>query len=208
MPKNDLIRRYLIFAAGLFCNALGVALVTKAALGNTPMSAIPYSLSLILPALTLGWWTILYNIFLTMLQWLLLRRSANKPELLLQVVISFCFGYCIDLCMLCLTWLAPESYLLRLLTLLIGCVVIAYGAFLEVRADVVMLPGDGLARAFSKVTGKEFGSIRVISDIIMSSAAAVLCLIFLRSLAGVREGTVIAAVLVGNLVKLFKKIRK
>ena len=44
--KKDLLKRYLIFLAGLFVNSLGVALITKANLGTSPISSIPYVLSL------------------------------------------------------------------------------------------------------------------------------------------------------------------
>ena len=39
-------KRYLIFLVGLFISSLGVSLVTKANLGTSPISSIPYVLSL------------------------------------------------------------------------------------------------------------------------------------------------------------------
>lgn len=38
------LKRYLLFLAGLLVNALGVSLVTKASLGTSPISSIPYIL--------------------------------------------------------------------------------------------------------------------------------------------------------------------
>lgn len=43
------LKRYLIFLAGLFINALGVSLITLADLGTSPISSIPYVLSLNFP---------------------------------------------------------------------------------------------------------------------------------------------------------------
>ena len=40
------LKRYLLFLVGLFINALGVSLITKASLGTSPISSIPYVLSL------------------------------------------------------------------------------------------------------------------------------------------------------------------
>ena len=45
------LKRYLLFLIGLFINALGVSLVTKANLGTSPISSIPYVLSLHLETL-------------------------------------------------------------------------------------------------------------------------------------------------------------
>lgn len=107
--------------------------------------------------------------------------------------------------MWCLKDYAPSVYLLKLLSLIVGCCVIAFGAYLEVIADVVMLPGDAFVRAIAKVTNKEYGGVRVISDVSMTVVAGILCLIFLRKLEGVREGTIIAALITGNIVKVFTK---
>ena len=115
------------------------------------------------------------------------------------------FGYFIDLSMWLFAAFAPEAYPLRIISLLMGCMIIAFGAYLEVVADVVMLSGDAFVRAIAKVAGKEYGGVRVISDVSMSAVVAVLCLVFLHSLSGVREGTVIAALITGNIVKAFTK---
>lgn len=45
------LKRYLLFLAGLFINSLGVSLITKADLGTSPISSIPYVLSLNSPLL-------------------------------------------------------------------------------------------------------------------------------------------------------------
>lgn len=208
MKKDRIVRRYIIFFFGLLFNAFGVAFVTKAALGTSPIASIPYSLSLVLPRLSMGNWVILYNWLLIALQWLILRRRANKAELLVQVIITVFFGYFTDLSLFCLKAFCPESYLVKLISLLCGCVIIAFGAWLEVIADVAMLAADGFVRAIARVSGKEYGSVRVISDISMSAVACVICLVFLRALSGVREGTVIAALITGNIVKLIARLLK
>ena len=38
--------RYLFFVIGVMINSFGVALITKAALGTSPISSVPYVLSL------------------------------------------------------------------------------------------------------------------------------------------------------------------
>lgn len=182
-----------------------MGLVTKGLLGTSPIAAIPYSLSLIIPSLSLGNWTILFSLLLILIQIISLRKDANKLEIILQIIISFIFGYFIDFSMWCLKDYAPSVYLLKLLSLIVGCCVIAFGAYLEVIADVVMLPGDAFVRAIAKVTNREYGGVRVISDVSMTVVAGILCLVFLQKLEGVREGTIIAALITGNIVKVFTK---
>ena len=55
------LKRYVIFLIGLFVNSLGVSLITKASLGTSPISSIPYVLSLSFP-FTLGNFTIFFSI--------------------------------------------------------------------------------------------------------------------------------------------------
>lgn len=208
MSRSETVRRYIIFAAGLLLNAFGVAFVTKATLGTSPIASIPYSLSLILPTLSLGNWVISFNVLLVLLQWVILRKDAKKVELLLQVVITVFFGYFIDLSMLCLGAFYPSHYALKLVSLVLGCAIIAVGAYLELVANVVMLPADAFVRAVARVTHKEYGTVRVISDSAMTLIACALCLVFLRKLSGVREGTVIAALITGSMVKLFTRAFK
>lgn len=43
------VKRYLVFLVGLFVNSLGVSLITRADLGTSPISSIPYVLSLNFP---------------------------------------------------------------------------------------------------------------------------------------------------------------
>ena len=205
MKQTQLARRYGLFGLGLLLNAFGAALIIKAAMGTSPISAVPYSLSLILPFCSLGTWTALYGFALIGIQWILLKREANKLNMLISAATSLFFGTFIDLAMLCLQFFQPSLYLLRLLTLVAGCLVTALGAWLEISADVAMIPADAFLFSVAKVTGKEYGTVRLYSDIIMSAVAALLCLIFLHGLAGVREGTLFCALLVGNLVKWIRR---
>lgn len=63
MNKNDkLLYRYTLFIIGLFIASMGVAISTKAGLGTSPVSAVPYSVSLINHSLSFGGWLNLLSI--------------------------------------------------------------------------------------------------------------------------------------------------
>lgn len=198
------VKRYLIFLCGLFISSLGVSFITKAALGTSPISAIPYVLSLA-SSLTLGEYTILFSILLVAFQLLILRRNF-KGEYWLQIPISIAFGYFIDFTMILLEGLAPDGYMASLLALLAGCGILAIGVYLEVVADVAMLPGESFVRAVCTKWHKlEFGTMKVVFDGTMAVCGGILSLIFCRELQGVREGTIVAALLVGLLVRLMTR---
>lgn len=192
--------RYGIFLIGLFINSLGVSLITKANLGTSPISSIPYVLSLEFPW-SMGVFTILFNVLLVILQLILLQKKF-KPEYWLQIPVAVLFGWFIDLTMMLLGWMNPQGYLLEVVSLLIGCAVLGFGVYLEVLADVVMLPGESFVRAIVATWHTDFGITKICFDASMTVIAGVLSLIFFHGLQGVREGTIVAALLVGFLARL------
>lgn len=197
-------KRYLVFLFGLFISSFGVSLITKANLGTSPISAIPYVLSLNFP-FTLGQFTIAFSLLLIFLQLLILRRNF-KAEHLLQIPISVAFGYFIDLTMVLLGFVAPGSYPVKLVALLIGCVILGFGVYLEVIADVAMLPGESFVRAVTQTWKTDFGTTKICFDVSMTVIAAITSLVLAHTLYGVREGTVIAALLVGFIARLFGRL--
>ena len=199
----ETLKRYLIFLMGLFVNSLGVSLITKANLGTSPISSIPYVLSLNFP-FTLGNFTIFFSIFLIVLQLIILRKNF-KGEHILQIPVSIMFGYFIDLTMILFSWVNPEAYIMKIVYLLIGCLILGVGVYMEVLADVVMLPGESFVRAIVLTWKTNFGTTKICFDVSMSVIAAVLSFVFAGRLAGVREGTVIAALLVGFIARLIGK---
>ena len=197
------LKRYVIFLIGLFVNSLGVSLITKASLGTSPISSIPYVLSLSFP-FTLGNFTIFFSVFLILLQLLILRKNF-KLEHVLQIPVSIVFGYFIDLTMLLFTWVNPQNYVMKIVYLLIGCLILGIGVYMEVLADVVMLPGESFVRAIVQTWNREFGSTKVCFDVSMAVIAAVLSFLLSGHLEGVREGTIVAAVLVGFIARSIGK---
>ena len=194
----------LVFAVGLLVISLSIGFITKASLGTPPISSIPYSLSLIFPSLTLGNFTILYSLLLVFLQLVILGKQADKINLGLQVIISFVFGYFIDFGLMVLGDFSPDIYWERIACVLIGCCGLAFGVYLQIIADFTMVPGDGFAYALSvRIKKKPYRVVRVSSDVTMIVIAAILGFIAMGNTGGVREGTVICALLVGTIAGVY-----
>lgn len=204
MSKQELAKRYLFFVAGLFVNSLGISLITKAEMGTSPISSIPYTLSIGF-APSLGMFTLFYSLLLICLQ-LVILRSRFPKEYWLQIPVSLGFSCFIDLTMGMLDFLNPQGYLWQLVSLLIGCVVLGVGVFMEMAANVVMLPGVCTVQAISSTLHTDFGKSKVAVDMTMALVAAVLGLVMYQELAGVREGTFISALLVGFLARTFQRL--
>lgn len=201
--KSELIKRYAVFALGIMVNALGVALITKSALGTGPTAAIPYVFSLYFP-LSFGTFTFLFNVILLLLQWALLRRNFQINQLL-QIPVSFIYAACIDAAMTVLTFVKADHYLSCLFLVLLGCVFRALGVSLQVVADVVMLSTEAFVKAISDAFHREFSICKLLCDALMSGIAAVCSFFFMGSVIGIREGTVLTVILVAPISRYFTK---
>lgn len=201
--KTELIKRYIFLLVGLFVNGLGVSFITKAGLGTSPITSIPYTLSLSFTP-TVGMFTLVFNIFLVILQVILLRRNFQLQNLL-QLPIIALFSFFIDLTMSLLGFMQPETYAMKVVSLIVGCLILGFGVFMEMVANVAMLPGEATVRAVSDVFSTDFGKTKIAFDSSMTIIAAILSFIMFKHLDGVREGTIVAAILVGFIARLFKK---
>ena len=195
--------RYLWFLTGVLINSFGVALITRAALGTSPISSLPYVLSFRFPV-TLGQFTFAMNLFFILGQVLLLRRDF-QPIQLLQVAVNAVFSAFIDVSMGLLSWLEITSLPMAVLVLILGCAVLAFGISVEVAPRVLMVPGEGIVQAIAAVTGWRFGNVKVGFDAALVSTALVLSLLFFHRLQGLGAGTILSALAVGRFVNLYNR---
>lgn len=199
---QKLIVRYFWFITGVIINSFGIAFITKAALGTSQISSIPYVLSLQYDHLTFGEFTFFMNMLFILLQLLLLKKDF-KPVQFLQIAVNIIFSYFIDVSMGLLSFFQPQSIVINLLFLIIGCMILAFGICIEVAPNVLMVPGEGLVKALAIVTRKKFGTVKVFFDVTLIIIAVMLSFVFFHRLNGVGLGTVLSALLVGKLVNFF-----
>lgn len=202
--RKYVLRRYLLLMAGLSVMAFGVAFSIKADLGISPISSVPYVVSLFAP-LTVGTATIVMHCVFILLQILILRKDYH-PIQLMQLPVAFFFGYLTDFGVWAVQGIRYDSYWQQWILCLIGILLVAVGVSMEVKAGVVVLAGEGVVLAICKVFPVKFGNMKVGFDVTLVATACVLSLLFTGRLQGVREGTVAAALLVGQIAKRLGKL--
>lgn len=205
MKKGNLISRIVLFAFSLFVIALGVALITRANLGTSPAACPPYVLSLVPgAAFTMGTYLCCMQIMFVLTQIAILRKDF-QPFQLFQLAASFLFGFYTDLAMAMTVWLPTDNYLSCWLLLVAGCAVMGVGIVLEIQASLLLLPGEGIVAAISKVGNWHFHTVKILNDIVLTLVGLAIGWLMLGTIEGVREGTLVSAILVGLMVKLFKR---
>lgn len=206
MSKKETVKRYILFVISLFFCGVGIAFTKHAELGVSPISSLANVISIKFDFISFGNWLIVSNLILLFGQIILLRRNF-KPIQLVQIPLSFIFGYFTDFGLWIIKDIPNENYIIRLLLVFAGIIFIGFGISLGVIADVVLNSGEGFVKALADVTKKDFGTVKIIFDVSCVLFSIMLSLLlFDGRLLGTREGTVVSAVFVGVTVKIFKPI--
>lgn len=204
MTRPETIKRFLFMIVGLIVTALGLAVCVRADLGISPITTLAYALNKAFPALTLGTYVFFQHIVFFILTVALLRKDF-KPFQLLQLPCSFLFGYFVDFWELLLRELKCDSYISRVVLLLIGCAVVALGFSMSYTSRVALEANTAFLNALSHCTGKPYSTLKTLTNVLIVIMAAVVGLFFLHAIVGIREGTVVAALIVGPIAGFFNK---
>ena len=151
-----IIRQYTLFLIGLFIASMGVAFSTKAGLGTSPVASLPYSVSLVSSLLSFGGWLNVLSVIQISVQVALLGKKCRPPEIIIQTVLAFVYGYLTNLSCYLIRGIEVNGYFWQLFYMLVGCVVLAFGIWIQLKGGVAMLPGEAMNRAISEVTGKRY----------------------------------------------------
>ena len=204
MKRDKLGLRILLLVLGIFIVGHGVALSIRSNLGTSPISSAPYVLNLIIPNITVGTFVIFINSILVLIQVMILKKKTGFDQLV-QLPLTFLFGFFIDVNLWLTRYLVLDNYFMQLITVVLGCFVMAFGIFLELKANVGLLPGEGATLVISRTYNKNFGKTKVIIDSVFVAIAITLALVFHGKVEGIREGTVMAALFVGTFVSFYQK---
>lgn len=195
--------RIALYCLGLLLLAFGVAISVNSNLGVSPVNSLPYVISKII-GIDMG--TCVTIVFCTyiLLQIIILRKEFQIINLL-QIVFSTIFGYFVNFAKAIVGDFAIPTYFGQLTMLAISIVFIALGIMLYMDVQMVPMPMEGLTSCLAKKLNKPFPTMKTIVDCIVVLTGLVLCFVFLGGLDGLREGTIITAVVTGKLIAIFKK---
>ncbi len=197
-----IIKKALVYILGIWIITLGVVLSVNMGIGVSPVSALPNAISMI-TKIDLGTCMIVIYTSYLLIQIILLRK-AFSPDRLLQAIGALTIGYCAKLSKIILAGVYTDIYILKLVAVVFGAFLIGIGVSIYVGIDFPPIPPEGTADAITKVSKLSFHDAKVIVDVTGVAIATILSLVFLGGLYGVREGSLIAAVLAGKFIPVVK----
>lgn len=202
-------RGEIALAVAVIVNTFGVDLMLYSDFGVSAISSVPYAFSLVLPKLSLGTWTYIFQGILVLS--LMIMRKRFVPQYLFSFVIGFVFGELLDVHELWIDIL-PDALIWRIIYYIISYLLISFGIALSNRCCLPIVPTDLFPREFSQITGISYSKVKIAFDVICLAITAAMTLIFLGKPEGLGIGTVLAAFTMGKVIgmmgnKLDKHIR-
>ncbi|MCQ2914590.1 MAG: DUF6198 family protein [Alphaproteobacteria bacterium] len=193
---------------GLFFCGVGTAFSVRAVLGTSPIAAPPVVFNEMMPKYSLGFWTVVFNAAFIFIQMFLLRKNFSLKHWG-QFPALFIYGFFVDAGMKVTSLYVPNVYWLQILGTLAGCVFMGVGIGLELHADLTYLSGDGLVSVITNKYKMNLGKVKIFFDVCCVGIAVVFACAFMDcKINSIREGTLIAAFLVGPIINwTMKKLK-
>ena len=192
-------RGEVALAIAVLINTFGVVLMLYSQSGISAVSSVPFAFSLVLPQLTLGTWTYIFQSLLILS--LMLMRRRFVPTYLFSFVVGFVFGILLDVHE---AWIGilPNSIFWHMIYFIVSYLLISLGIALSNRCLLPIVPTDLFPRELSQITGIAYPKIKISFDVICLAITAGMTIIFLGHLEGLGIGTVLAAFTMGKVIGL------
>lgn len=195
------MKRFIFYIIGLNLIAVAVVLNIRYGLGVAAFSSVMYSISEIYH-ISLGTASIICYLLFVLIQCILSRKVTLTY--LLEIPLSFAFGFLTDI----YDWFVPNmefNVLLRMMLFIITLFVTGMGVYLCVKTDIVLTPTDGIVKTISEVFHFPFSAVKNTFDISLVVISVLLCLGNHTELYGIGIGTVLSALCLGRVIKIYER---
>lgn len=198
------MKDYILFFLSVIIIGAAITLITNAGMGATAITSLPFVISEIW-GISFGFMTALFNLLWVLLQIMIQRKNFPKIQLL-QFIVSFLLGLSVDVSNLILGGINPQTYINQIIILVIGCLTMAFGIFLQLKANVVYNPAEGIVTVIAEHTRYQFSTIKTIFDSTLVILSILLGLFVTGKVTGIREGTIISALIIGPFTGMYRKL--
>lgn len=199
MKSKITFRGEAALVLAVIINSFGVVLMLYSGAGISAISSVPYAFSEVLPKLTLGTWTYIFQGLLVLT--LMIMRRKFVPSYLFSFVVGFVFGELLDF----YEWwihLLPYNVPMRIVYFVVSYLVICVGIALSNRCGLPIIPTDLFPRELSDITRVKYSRIKIGFDITCLAVTAGLTFFCLGHIKGLGIGTVLAAFTMGKGIAL------
>jgi uncharacterized membrane protein YczE len=187
----------LLFA--VIINSFGVVLMLYSGAGISTISSVPFAFSEVLPVLSLGTWTYIFQGLLVLS--LMIMRKRFVPSYLFSFVVGFVFGKLLDVHELWINIL-PDNITMRIVYFILSYIILCFGIAISNRCLLPITPTDLFPRELADITKVSYSKIKIGFDVSCLAVTAGLTFFCLGHLDGLGIGTIVAAFTMGKGVSI------
>ncbi len=197
--NKQTFRGELALLVAVVINSFGVVLMLYSGTGISAISSVPFAFSEVLPRLSLGTWTYLFQGLLILS--LMVLRKKFVPTYLCSFVVGFVFSELLDVHE---AWISvlPTALPWRVVYFIVSYLLISLGIALSNRCKLPIVPTDLFPRELSQITGIPYARVKIAFDVLCLAVTGLLTFVFLGHLDGLGIGTILAAFTMGKMVAL------
>ena len=189
----------LALLIAVIINSFGVVLMLYSGAGISAISSVPFAFSEVLPALSLGTWTYIFQGLLVLS--LMIMRKRFVPSYLFSFVVGFVFGKLLDVHELWINVL-PDNIPMRIVYFILSYIILCFGIAISNRCLLPITPTDLFPRELADITKVSYSKIKIGFDVSCLAVTAGLTFFCLGHLDGLGIGTIVAAFTMGKGVSI------
>lgn len=202
IDTGSLTRRWFTYVIGIYILTMGISLTIRAGIGISPQSSLTRTMTLVYPPLSQGTYNFMLELLMLFLTYLVARKDFTLKNFA-ALIPAFVLASCLDLNLMLTKAIGFQDYYMKFLLLVIADALVAFGLFLMIRANLVLMPIDMFVNTLFKRTGFKWGDIKTSFDCTLLVISAAIGLALLGGPKFIREGTFMNAILVGQYIKLY-----
>lgn len=183
----------------MIINSFGVVLMLYSGAGISAISSVPFAFSKVLPVLSLGTWTYIFQGLLVLS--LMIMRKRFVPSYLFSFVVGFVFGKLLDVHELWINIL-PNNITMRIVYFILSYIILCFGIAISNRCLHPITPTDLFPRELADITKVSYSKIKIGFDVSYLAVTAGLTFFCLGHLDGLGIGTIVAAFTMGKGVSI------
>lgn len=183
----------------MIINSFGVVLMLYSGAGISAISSVPFAFSEVLPVLSLGTWTYIFQGLLVLS--LMIMRKRFVPSYLFSFVVGFVFGKLLDVHELWINIL-PDNITMRIVYFILSYIILCFGIAISNRCLHPITPTDLFPRELADITKVSYSKIKIGFDVSCPAVTVGLTFFCLGYLDGLGIGTIVAAFTIGKGVSI------
>ncbi len=196
---KHIFRGELALVIAVLINSFAVILMLYSGSGISAISSVPYAFEEVIPKITLGTWTYIFQGILILS--LMILRKKFVPAYLCSFLVGFAFSELLDVNEAWINIL-PRTIPCRVLYFVISYLLICVGIALSNRCGLPIIPTDLFPRELSAIIKAKYSKIKITFDVTCLIITASMTGFFLGHIKGLGIGTVLAAFTMGKVIGL------